>query len=310
MRGWRAVLAAAALLGMASPAYALEPSPPPAAWASPAAALSPKELFSRAFERLESYPVPAYAAFVDLRKTTQSPGTFDARETQEIVRYAERMADGMQNASSIPTDGQLPQAEIGPHFLGPFAWSLRTVPLPQPRADATAPVAAPAAPPNGMQADLPVPLKTIAHVETFASPNYTVALAGEAESDGHRTYHLTLSPHDSPERHNLRDLWIDAATYDIWKAHFVGRYRPTTLAEESASDVTVYFKPIAQYWVLSRAVWTWNPVGATFLIDSTTISIAFPPDLPDWLFDEKAYERHREARDPDFLGPFLQPQSP
>jgi hypothetical protein len=266
--------------------------------AAAAAALTPPQLFDSAFERLQSYPVPAYAIWIDTWKThaeASIPGVNAPGNTEFAMRYAVRLSDGVENGTPFPVLGStLPDALIAPQFQGPFAWSVRTVRAPQPGRGSLLP-------------DIPEPLKTIAHVVTSGPPSYAIDDLGAEDVDGHRTQHLSLRPLSSPQRHNLRDLWIDPETFDIWKAHFVGTYRPDPMATESSSDVTVFFKPIASYWILSRMMWTWTDSrdSLSFTFDATTDFIGFPPTLPDWLFDERAYQKQRDARTADFLAPYF-----
>ncbi|HEY6299228.1 MAG TPA: hypothetical protein VIW95_06240, partial [Candidatus Binatus sp.] len=126
------------------------------------------------------------------------------------------------------------------------------------------------------------------------------------EVGGRPAYHLRLNPSSDPRRHNLRDLWIDAQTYDLLKAHFVGMYAPTPDNVPSHTDVTVYFRGVVGCWVVSRALWTYLNPPALFAFDVQTDEIALPATLPDWLFDRAAYERHQAAGDPDYLEPVLE----
>lgn len=289
-----ALCCALAAFGTQAKAPALEPAPLPVP--SAPAPLSPAQVYVRAFQRLESYPVPDYAIWVSSMKTTRLNS--DSQPTVENLRYAERMSDGLQNASGFPVGGALPPALIGPHFQGPFAWSLRSKPV---------------ASPSAMQPDIPTAeelqpaLKTIAIVEAIGKPKYAISIAGTQTVNERETMHLVLQPLGDAGRRNLRDLWVDPTTFDIVKAHFIGTYVPNPGAIASQSDVTVDFKPIASYWVVSHAVWTYAPIDVQFQFDATTYLIGFPAALPDWLFDEKAYARHRAAHDPDFLTTVFEP---
>jgi hypothetical protein len=254
--------------------------------------MSGQEIFERAFERLESYPVAPYIVWTDLRKTRQismmsggPSGTFAS-----VVRYAVRSADGAESYSTFPIDPKvLPPVEVGVQFLGPFAFALRPGQQPQTIAP--------------LQPDVPAALPVIANVVARAKPNYDVTIAGTEIVAGHSTYHLRLKPQGDQQRHNLRDLWVDATTFDLWKAHFTSTYAPGELLPKSPTDVTVSFLPIASYWVVAHAQWNWEDLedGFSFEYDVATLDITFPATLPDWLFDERAYRRRESAREADYL---------
>jgi predicted aspartyl protease len=268
---------------------------------APAASpLSPaQQIFDAAFRRLQSYRVPPYAIWTATWHITETPmGYYTGEATSvEVHRYAVRLSDGMENVSDPIPSGKLPPAIILPEFLGPFAWTLRS--------------SVHVAPPGGVEM-LPdvAGLKTIATVVAFAKPSYAIATTA-AESppvedvDGHEAYHLQLHPRDDPEKHNLRDLWIDVHSYDLWKAHFVGRYAPIPGAPVSPSDVTVRFRNVLGYWVVTRAVWTYQDPPASFEVDVTNNEIGLPATLPDWLFDAAQYRKHQLAGEPDYIGELL-----
>jgi hypothetical protein len=268
-----------------------------AATASAAATPAPQEIFRRTFARLESYPLAPYTVWMDtlLTKRTDTRGGAQPASTVEQARYAVRSADGAENHTFYPVQGStLPPARIEPQFIGPFAFSLRRD---QTRREE----------PASLQPDIPEPLKVIANVTAYPKPNYAIGLGPIETLAGHRVYHLQLRPLTDGRKHNLRDLWVDVDTFDLWKAHFTSTYAPDQLLPESATDATVWFTPVGAYWVASRVVWNWEDFqnGFAFDYDVSTERITFPADLPAWLFDQRAYEQHVKARDPDILAPIL-----
>ncbi len=260
----------------------------------------PQEIVARAFDRLHSYPLPPYAVWSVTRTEQASPLVPGGLEGTEVykARYALRLSDGMENASAFPSGNKLPPALIVTEFQGPFAWSMRAVPAPA----TTTPM---------LQPDIPEALKTIAHVTVHAPDAYTIENSGIESVEGHQTYHLRLTPRTDPARHNLRDLWVDVETFDLWKAHFIGRYAPVPSALPSESDVTVYFLPIGPYWVVLRMDWTWDDAADSTKLyyDVLAQDITFPSALPDWLFDRRAYADHLHSGDADYLAPFLIPST-
>jgi hypothetical protein len=268
-------------------------SPVPSAVPSPAP--SPMQILSRALERLRSSPVPNYAVWTSFWVINRGDGS----RWRLAERFAERNLDGLQNVvGSVPRRGtQLPDAQISSVFEGPFAWTLHPGVTLQP-ASATP-----------MQPDVSG-LKTIASVTAYAPPAYAVELMDVPETvGGHSVYHLRLRPLGDPERHNLRDLWVDVQTFDLWAAHLVGKYPalvPYGTSPLVQSDITVSFKHILTYQIAYRLAWHYNFDGSYFAFNTSIIEIAFPSTLPDWLFDSTAYARHEKAKEPDILYQVLQ----
>jgi hypothetical protein len=262
--------------------------------------LSPTQrIFDDAFRRWQTYPVPAYAVWTLTWQIRQTPMGFytGSATSTEVHRYALRLADGMENVSDPIGSGKLPPAIIEPEFLGPFAWTTR----------ASVRVA-PAGGGNVMTPDV-AGLETIARVVAVEQPSYAIAGAPAMPPieilDGRSAYHLRLEPRRDPQKHNLRDLWIDAHTYDVLKAHFVGTYAPVPGAPLSPTDVTVSFRSVLGCWVVTHADWTYQNPPTLFDFDVTSNELGLPATLPDWLFDAAQYERHRRAGDPDYVGVVL-----
>lgn len=266
------------------------------------AGLTAQQIFNSAFRRLQSYPVPAYAVLTDTWHITERPMGFYTGESSsvEVNRYAVRLSDGMENVSNPIPSGKLPPAMILPEFLGPFAFTMRASVRVPPAGDATTVSMAP---------DL-AGLKTIATVVAIAQSPYAIGRSDSTppieEVDGHQAYHLELHPKSDPQKHNLRDLWIDVQTYDLWKAHFVGTYAPTPKAPISPTDVTVRFRNVLGCWVVTRAIWTYDDPPISYQYDVQSDEIGLPSELPDWLFNVAEYRRHQLAGESDYLGLLLE----
>jgi hypothetical protein len=70
----------------------------------------------------------------------------------------------------------------------------------------------------GVDIDPAEKLPTIA-VVTARPVRYAVSLLDEAQTPGcTQAYHLGLVPISNPDRNNLRDLWVDTATFQVCKA--------------------------------------------------------------------------------------------
>lgn len=269
---------------------------------------SPKQILSLALGRLFSYPVPEYVVWTSywyitrtapqLVTSTTGGWTNKTSAWHRAERFAERTSDGLQNVTwSIPGRmGQLPDAHFSSVFEGPFAWTLRSKVTAQRQAS------------SPMHPDISG-LKTIATVTAHAQPAYALDLIGIEVVDGHNAYHLQTRALTDPDLHNLRDVWVDTATFDIWKAHFVGSYPalvPYGTSPLVRSDITAYFREALVYWIAYRLTWTYDYDGSNFTFDTQIGEIAFPGALPDWLFDATAYAEREEAKGPDILYPILQ----
>lgn len=265
-----------------------------------AQSMTPQQVFNAAFRRLQSYPVPPYAVWTDTWHIRERPMGYytGERSDVEVHRYAVRISDGMENMSDPRPDGKLPPALIGPEFVGPFGWTLR-------RSVRVAPES------NGINMAPDIEgLKIIATVVAIAQSPYEIALDRSGaipieNVNGHRAYHLQLRPRNEPRRHNLRDLWIDVQSYDVWKIHFVGTYAPFAGAPPSDTDAVVEFRNVLGCWVVARAAWNWDDAPVRFFYDVQSDEIGLPESLPAWLFDEKAYRQRQLAGEPDYLGALL-----
>ncbi len=119
------------------------------------------------------------------------------------------------------------------------------------------------------------------------------------------------APVRDPKRYNLMDLWVGTTDFDLWRASYLGSY--TFRSNSSPSYVTVYFKPVAGYWVSSRVIYTYVPNGiadrgSDLLVSEILLdTIAFPETLPSWLFDSADYLKHQKANEPDLLLQILGP---
>jgi hypothetical protein len=259
-----------------------------------------QRIFDQAFRKLQSYPVPPYAVWTATWHVRQQAMGFytGASSSVEVHRYAVRLADGIENVSDPIPGGKLPPAMILPEFLGPFAWTMRS-----------SVHVAPADSGTTMLPDV-AGLKTIATVVAIEQAPYAIGSSNDRmppveDVGGYAAYHLQLHPRADPQKHNLRDLWIDVQTHDLRKAHFVGTYAPAPKAPISPTDVTVYFRNVLGCWVVTRAVWTYQDPPVSFEFDVQNDEIGLPTTLPDWLFNEAEYRKHEQAGEPDYLGILL-----
>jgi hypothetical protein len=248
---------------------------------------SPNQIFVRAFQRLESYPTPSYVISIESWHVRSA-----AKEYVYRWRYATRTSDGMMNSTRYPVQGNKlpPNAFVTPGILGPFSFMLRpalqAAHQPQPAAVAEVP-----------------DMKIIATVVTYR-PDYAIDLRGIESIDGHPTYHLRLRPYGDPLKHNLRDLWVDEQTFDLWRAHYVGQCGPCN----GPNDITVTFQPAAGAWIVTDEAFVSRCSSSrtdACRFDLAMDDVAFISGMPDWLFDLPAYREHAKAGELDYLAGLL-----
>ena len=83
--------------------------------------------------------------------------------------------------------------------------------------------------------------------------DYDVTLVGREMDDGVDVYHLSLTPLRDPDRNRIREMWVDAKTFDVRKLVTYGIFRsgpPTTV------PWTVTFIQLQGYWFIRQEVTT------------------------------------------------------
>jgi hypothetical protein len=139
-------------------------------------------------------------------------------------------------------------------------------------------------------------LKTIASVVSIPKPSYDITLAGvDKLPDGGIAYHLRLKPLRDPRKHNLRELWVNGADFDILRAVVDGEYAPDPSARIVPSTVTEDFGQVGPYWVVVHRTWTYVDMldHIDLRFDATEKRMAFPREIPAWYFDETQFAAHR-----------------
>jgi hypothetical protein len=247
---------------------------------SPQPTLAPNDVLFRALGRLRSYGTPPYVVYV-------------IEENGEYRRVAFRGSDEMMNDVALPTGATLPDARIYRAFVGPLSRSVHEA-IATPASSATAARNAPST-------DLESTLKTIAVVSSRGHL-YDVKTAGIETIEGHRVYHIVLHPRRDPESNPIRDLWIDTDTYDVWRAAYVEP--PDVQIVGGEADLTVDFTTVGNYRIAGSWIAIYHAPGMRTSVyrQLRVVKMAFPDELPEWLFDEPSYAKRVREHDADYLG--------
>ena len=250
-------------------------------------------IIQHAYERLRSYGTPAYVVYM-------------TDENGDIHRIAFRGSDEMMNDAQLIRGEPLPIANIYRAFVGPLSITVHEAVVRSTLGASAQPSATPEA---QEQSSLVSDLRTIATVSAHAKPVYTVDDRGIETVDGYQDYHLQLNPTLDPTRYVLRDLWIDTTTYDVRRADYV-----TTDTNFPGATVylTVNFAPVGPYWIAARwiALYHSPDLAHPAYRELEVKKMTFPGKLPDWLFDERAYEEHRRDHDVDYLHHLIPGEGP
>ena len=245
------------------------------------------DILFKALNRLWSYGTPPYVVYV-------------IEENGEYRRVAFRGADEMMNDVALPTGTNLPDARIYRAFVGPLSRSVHeAIATPTPAATSASP--SPGATTQPRSHDLESTLKTIAVVSSRGHL-YDVKTTGIQTVNGHGVYHIALHPRRDPDQNQIRDLWIDTSTYDVWRADYV--QPPDVEIVGGEADLTVDFMTVGNYRIAASWMAVYHAPGMRQGVyrQLQVVKMAFPETLPDWLFDEPSYAQRVREHQPDYLG--------
>jgi hypothetical protein len=235
---------------------------------------SPVEIFGRAQRAWMARAIPPYESFV-----VACENTFLAPHCAagDRVEFTVRASDGRTYAQTLPAGGAPPKVLLrGGYITGPADTPLgfyRVLPNGQ---------SPPSSPPNFA----PDPLQTIATVTTSAHV-YDIRLTGEESIDGRTCYHLTLRPLIEPDRYPLRELWVDATSFEVVQLTYERPYD----AENTRASVRYRFAPIGR-----NGVWAIVHIEAdaavhqlfstkTERVADDLSEISFPSSVPESYFE-------------------------
>ncbi|MEO7202134.1 MAG: hypothetical protein ABI431_05165 [Candidatus Tumulicola sp.] len=128
---------------------------------------------------------------------------------------------------------------------------------------------------------------------TTSVDNYRIELARDSGTGASQSYHLRFTPIADGSANNVRDLWVDRLTFDIRGIRYVAKSNGTT--------VTAQFGSASNYWTATHLSWVSPGGDGNRSYDVTIVRTAFPQTLPDWLFEQTAYDQKQRAGTNDVL---------
>ena len=129
------------------------------------------------------------------------------------------------------------------------------------------------------------PLRVLVTVEA-ASRDYSIALAGTESFRGTDAYHLTLTPLRDPHVYRLRDLWVDASTFETLQLSVAGLFdgEPYRSARWIVSYVDVGGRPFIQQ-IRTEEQLRFGMDRYVSGLQYDFVQYSFPPALPDMTFE-------------------------
>lgn len=251
-----------------------------AAMVSPQPSPNPYVIYRQALQRLGTLPQPRYIVETQRQLISTIRNGELRDQTDHTARYVYDSNTRRECGFFLPLS-RTDQPFIGESHFPPDLWLLHPNGKP-------APTSAGNVTPDVSD------IKTIATALAIGRPSYNIRFVGIDTINGAKTYHLALKPLVDPHRHNLRELWIDASNYNIVRAVIEGEYRLRDDDVLADTLVTEDFGDVGGYWLVVHKLWSYyRPFSAiTYRFDFASLSMQFPPSVPVWLFDRKAFMAH------------------
>jgi hypothetical protein len=292
---WFAILVAAAVVA-AAPAFALDPNtgtaqpvaseqPLPSPTPTIPGGLSALQIYRTAQRVARDNPDPPYMTYQmhEVFVHHGRPFNYDYR-----VWYRSDGKGMMQDMAPSRGGGH------DPRFGYPFPVApddnILLYATPAPRSTVPPPVGGSQPIPSG------APTAQVLAVESVSADRYyNVWFVGMEDFDGHHTYHIGMQSINAEDReHPWKDMWVDAQTFEVWKAHASGS--GSQGPAKGSIDADVWFGPVGAYWLITRAQGD-GEVRMAFLSDSGHYEyyfsdFGFPNTLPDWYFDPGLFKHH------------------
>jgi hypothetical protein len=252
---------------------------------TPAPALDARTIYDRTRATVAARTLPPFIAYTEYA-AFERRGKIKVQRAHVVVR----LADGRANITAIPNSPG-DRVDTRPVVKDrPLVYPTTTFGLVKRRAGEQpstyeSAAATPAREPHG----LPV-------IGRVAAParDYEPALVGIETLAGARVYHLKLVPRFDPRHHPIRELYVDATTYDprriaieVWAAAGPVHSRPT---------VSVDFAPVAGVWMIAHAtmdfVLRFGFLAYAGSAEYRVSDVSFPAAEPAWMFDQHALAQH------------------
>jgi hypothetical protein len=135
--------------------------------------------------------------------------------------------------------------------------------------------------------------RVIGRVEAVAQ-DYDATLIGTESLNGASVYHLKLVPRVDPDRHRIRALYVDTATFEPRRIAI--EVQAAAGPVHSRPTVTVDFTPVDGTWVIAHAAMAFvlrlgffNYGGSA---EYRVCEVSFPAAEPAWMFDSQLLKRH------------------
>ncbi len=114
---------------------------------------------------------------------------------------------------------------------------------------------------------------------------YDAMLAGLETIEGRPAYHLTLRPLGDPQRLPLRDVWVDAQSFEVDALTYARKASDDT----PQGSVHYEFAPVGEqrYWTVARIEARLPVAGDAQVVrpQATLENVTFPVAEPAWMFD-------------------------
>ena len=281
------------VVALAAIGFAFASAPSTAQSPEPEASPSPTSMggywYDRAYDHWRSLPREHFATY-----DTDLVYTFKGKPKERKQHVAFRYHDGRCLIVGVPIDSrdrpdktQITDRCFGPDFSFAFVQQrlggFKNAPIEIPT---VAPTDAPTAQASGEP-------KTIASVKTRARP-YDVTFVGYEQKDGKNTIHLALVPNIHPADHLLTDMWIDPTTSGVVHLRAeaaVGHVARITF--EAAYDEDANSQTLTSVVGYAKGQVLLVRIGLDFTYRQSNID--YPDTLPDWYFDQTAYDEHQRS---------------
>ncbi|MGB8267979.1 MAG: hypothetical protein WCE44_16780 [Candidatus Velthaea sp.] len=275
---WLGWLAVAAIAVSVSPVAAQQP------------ALDAQEIFARARSTAEARKLPPF-----LEYTTYAAFIRKGHVVAEHLHVVVRTADGVTFVTPVP-DSPSDRISTAPYVqkAPPYFWPATTFGLA--RAQTHDSQAIGNAEGVTEPSPEPSPLAVIGAVKVV-SYEYDATLAGTETLEGASVYHLLLVPRFDPQKHRLREVFVDTATFQTRRivAVIVAHAGPI----HSQPSATLDYSPVGDGWIVSHGtidfVLRFGPFAYAGAGEFRLTGMSAPPDEPAWMFDAAKLAAHQRG---------------